>query len=234
MTDEERLSDLAAATHFVLLDFDGPVCDLFANLPADAVAASVLDELEGMLGGPVDEDLADIDDPLDLLDGVSEIYPQLLPAVDSAVREAEADAGALAPLTAGAVDFLQVCVDSGRRLAIVSNNGAEAVRTVLDLHDLSERVLHVQGRDPDPRLMKPDPTPLLQAMRALGADPTRTTMIGDSSSDMLAARAAGIEAIALLEAAPPPATPDAGQAWVAGMDQLAELFRRSEPRTPRR
>ncbi len=224
MDDEQRLAELAAATKFVLLDFDGPVCDLFAHLPADVIAASVLDELEGILGGPADEDLTDIDDPLDLLDGVSEIYPHLLARVDASVREAEVDAAGLAPVTAGAPQFLRACADSGRPVAIVSNNGAEAVRTVLESNGLAGLVRHVEGRDPDPRLMKPDPTPLLRAIRALDADPASTTMIGDSSSDMLAARAGGIEAIALLDI---PATSDADQAWVAGMDTLAELFARS-------
>lgn len=219
--DEVHLRELAASTKFVLLDFDGPVCDLFAHLPADVIAATVLDELEGFLGGPVDEELSDIDDPLDLLDGVSEIYPELTGQVDASVRDAEADAAGLAPVTDGAVEFLQVCAASGRPVAIVSNNGAEAVRVLLEQHGLSALVAHVEGRDPDPRLMKPDPTPLLRAMRALNADPTRTTMIGDSSSDLLAARAGGIEAIALLDA--PPLT-ESDQAWVPGMPALAEVF----------
>jgi phosphoglycolate phosphatase-like HAD superfamily hydrolase len=50
-------------------------------------------------------------------------------------------------------------------------------------------------------------------------------MLGDSSSDLLAARAGGIEAIAVLNTPPPSAGPEAGQAWVADMDVLAGLFR---------
>ncbi|GAA3592960.1 hypothetical protein GCM10022223_04670 [Kineosporia mesophila] len=220
MAPEQRLPELAAATKYVLLDFDGPVCDLFGVLAPDVIAASLLDELEVIVGGPVDEELADIDDPLDLLDGVSEIYPELTGRVDASVRDAEVDAAALAPVTPGAVEFLQACAASGRPVAIVSNNGAEAVRALLELHGLSDLVQHVEGRNPDPRLMKPDPTPLLQAMRALGADPASTTMIGDSSSDILAARAAAVEAIALLTLAPD----HSEQPWVGDMDTLAELF----------
>lgn len=219
---EERLIELASATRYVLLDFDGPICDLFAGLPPDVIAASLLDELASLVDGAVDEELTGIDDPLDLLDGVCEIYPELTARMDASVREAEVDAAGLAPLTLGAPAFLEACAVSGRPVAIVSNNGAEAVRAVLEQHGLSGLVRHVEGRDPDPRLMKPDPTPLLRAMRALAADPARTTMIGDSSSDLLAARASGIEAIAVLNT---PAGPPAGQAWVADMGALAGLFR---------
>ena len=38
---------------------------------------------------------------------------------------------------------------------------------------------------------KPDPMPLLKTCEALGTEPARTLMIGDSSNDARAARAAG-------------------------------------------
>ena len=38
---------------------------------------------------------------------------------------------------------------------------------------------------------KPDPLPLLRAAAALGSEPARTLVIGDSANDALAARAAG-------------------------------------------
>jgi phosphoglycolate phosphatase len=38
---------------------------------------------------------------------------------------------------------------------------------------------------------KPDPLPLLKTCEALGSEPARTLMVGDSSNDALAARAAG-------------------------------------------
>ena len=39
--------------------------------------------------------------------------------------------------------------------------------------------------------MKPDPLPLLAACEALGTEPARTLMVGDSVNDAQAARAAG-------------------------------------------
>lgn len=223
VTDALDLADLAASTRYVLLDFDGPVCDLFAALPPDMIAATLLDELEADLGEGLDEELRDIDDPLDLLDGVSELQPELTGRVDASIREAEMDAAALAPLTAGSTDFLRACARTGRAVAIVSNNGAEAVRTLLGLHGLGVLVQHVQGRDADPRLMKPDPAPLLRAIEALAADPELTTMIGDSSSDIIAAQAAGVRSIAVLSPPPAPGATSA-PAWAEDMVTLAEVF----------
>ena len=39
---------------------------------------------------------------------------------------------------------------------------------------------------------KPDPAPLLHAMRALDAAPAETVMVGDNHHDVAAARAAGV------------------------------------------
>ncbi|MBC9002166.1 HAD-IA family hydrolase [Micromonospora aurantiaca] len=41
--------------------------------------------------------------------------------------------------------------------------------------------------------MKPNPEPILQAVRALGETPARCLLIGDSLSDIEAARAAGVK-----------------------------------------
>ncbi|MBX9817491.1 MAG: HAD-IA family hydrolase, partial [Burkholderiaceae bacterium] len=50
--------------------------------------------------------------------------------------------------------------------------------------------LHVVGGDAVAR-KKPDPMPLLHACGLLGTAPARTLMVGDSSNDAQAARAAG-------------------------------------------
>jgi hypothetical protein len=60
-------------------------------------------------------------------------------------------------------------------------------------------VHHVQGReDTDPRLMKPDPFLLHEAIDALDGVPEAAVLIGDSTTDIEAARAAGIRVIGYL------------------------------------
>ncbi|MES9847003.1 MAG: HAD-IA family hydrolase, partial [Candidatus Thiodiazotropha sp.] len=44
---------------------------------------------------------------------------------------------------------------------------------------------------------KPDPMPLLHAAEQLSADPTASLMVGDSQSDVKAARAAGFQIVCM-------------------------------------
>ena len=44
---------------------------------------------------------------------------------------------------------------------------------------------------------KPSPAPILYAMEKLGAKPGETVMVGDSSNDILAAKAAGVSSVGL-------------------------------------
>lgn len=79
---------------------------------------------------------------------------------------------------------------------MVSNNSAAAVEACLERHGLSPFVAAVAGRaGPDPARLKPSPEPVLRAMRALGAEPAESLMVGDSPFDIAAARAAGVPAV---------------------------------------
>ncbi|MFD0736848.1 HAD family hydrolase [Planotetraspora mira] len=49
--------------------------------------------------------------------------------------------------------------------------------------------------DPNPGLMKPNPHLVQQATLGLGADPSLTLLVGDSATDMLASKAAGVTAV---------------------------------------
>jgi phosphoglycolate phosphatase-like HAD superfamily hydrolase len=62
---------------------------------------------------------------------------------------------------------------------------------LIDLFDV------IVTRD-DVRRLKPHPEPVLQAMEKLEAEADRCVMVGDTSVDVLAARAAGINSIAVL------------------------------------
>ena len=63
-------------------------------------------------------------------------------------------------------------------------------RQLLRLKGLDGFFSEVFGGDSFSR-KKPDPLPLLKTCEALGSAPARTLMIGDSSNDARAARAAG-------------------------------------------
>lgn len=90
----------------------------------------------------------------------------------------------------GAVEGLALLRARGLRLACLTNKPTAFARPLLQAKGLAGYFERVFGGDAFER-KKPDPLPLLMTCRALGAPPARTLVIGDSSNDAAAARAAG-------------------------------------------
>ena len=83
----------------------------------------------------------------------------------------------------------QLC-ERGLRLACLTNKPTAFALALLREKNLASSFDHVFGGDAFER-KKPDPLPLLKTCEALGATPARVLMVGDSSNDAQAARAAG-------------------------------------------
>ena len=98
--------------------------------------------------------------------------------------------GAHAHVYAGVVDGLQQLVARGWKLACLTNKPIAFALLLLRRKGLDGYFAAVFGGDSFER-KKPDPLPLLRTCAALGSLPARTLMIGDSSNDAVAARAAG-------------------------------------------
>ncbi len=90
----------------------------------------------------------------------------------------------------GVVDGLKALRALGLPLAVLTNKPQAYARKLVAAKRLDGYFSHVFGGDSFAR-KKPDPLPLLQTCSALDAPPARTLMIGDSSNDAMAARAAG-------------------------------------------
>ncbi|MDE2372131.1 MAG: phosphoglycolate phosphatase [Burkholderiales bacterium] len=90
----------------------------------------------------------------------------------------------------GVVEGLQVLRSAGLKMACLTNKPGDFARPLLALKGLDGYFDRVYGGDAFAR-KKPDPLPLLETCKALGTTPARTLMIGDSSNDAAAARAAG-------------------------------------------
>lgn len=78
----------------------------------------------------------------------------------------------------------------GLKLACLTNKPTAFARALLELKGLEKFFAVTYGGDAFER-KKPDPLPLLKACEAMDSLPHRTLMIGDSSNDASAARAAG-------------------------------------------
>ena len=104
--------------------------------------------------------------------------------------------GAHALVFDGVEAGLQRLVQRGLSLACLTNKPTDFARDLLRLKGLDGYFRVVFGGDAFER-RKPDPLPLLKCCEALGTPPWATLMIGDSSNDALAARAAGCPVVLL-------------------------------------
>jgi len=77
-------------------------------------------------------------------------------------------------------------------VGVCSLNCEAACRLALETHGIDGYVTAVVGRD-TVDTYKPNPEPLLTAIRELSADPGRTLFVGDSERDAEAARRAGVQ-----------------------------------------
>lgn len=90
----------------------------------------------------------------------------------------------------GALHGLELLRARGLKLACLTNKPTAFAVPLLKAKGLDVFFSQVFGGDAFDR-KKPDPLPLLKTCEALGSQPARTLMIGDSSNDARAARAAG-------------------------------------------
>ncbi len=90
----------------------------------------------------------------------------------------------------GVLEGLTLLRSRGLALACLTNKPTPFARALLHDKRLDGFFSQVFGGDAFAR-KKPDPLPLLRTCEALGTAPGRTLMVGDSSNDAQAARAAG-------------------------------------------
>ena len=89
---------------------------------------------------------------------------------------------------------LRLLRSRGLALACLTNKPTAFARPLLQAKGLASWFDQVFGGDAFER-KKPDPLPLLKTSEALGVPPARVLMVGDSSNDAQAARAAGCSVV---------------------------------------
>jgi phosphoglycolate phosphatase len=185
----DELALVLSRTKALLLDFDGPICSVFAGSPALDLAQQLR-----LLLPDNGEHLADDAGPHDVLNYSTRFRLDVIHRVEAALHDGEIQAVATAAPTAGAHELFEAA--AGMPIAVVSNNTGDAVRRYLTEHGYDGLVRHIEGRDPShPRLMKPDPYLLRRAIEALHQEPSDCVLIGDTVTDVQAARAAGSRSI---------------------------------------
>ncbi|MGI5224756.1 HAD family hydrolase [Actinoallomurus sp. CA-142502] len=191
MTTRGPLGEVIAHCRHLLFDFDGPICSIFAGLPAPTIAVH-LRELVLDRGIKLSAGAATSRDPFDVLRFAATISPELTREVNDELRTMEVRAAESATATPHVRQVIQTAHEDGRSIAAVSNNSCQAVTHYLTVNDLAPYFTAIVGRtDPDPRLLKPHPELINRAVRGLAADPAECVLIGDSLSDIEGARHAG-------------------------------------------
>ncbi|MEV4514495.1 HAD-IA family hydrolase [Dactylosporangium sp. NPDC049525] len=186
------LADVMSRAKALLLDFDGPVCSLFATYSAPAVAER-LRQVAAAQGFN-----ATANEPLALLREVDEVGDAVLSrVVAQAVRDAEIEAAAGATPTPGIEELLHAARAGQLRIAIVSNNATEAVTAYLKRARLNEHVDLVVGRyeNMPAQLLKPNPHLLNLALDHLSIAADVAVFVGDSVTDVKAGHATGVQTI---------------------------------------
>jgi phosphoglycolate phosphatase len=93
--------------------------------------------------------------------------------------------------------YLTGLAGQGLKLGVMTNDSEYAARAQLDSAGVGAHFAFVAGFDSGYGA-KPEPGPLLAFARAVGLSPDRVAMVGDSTHDLLAGRAAGMQTIAVL------------------------------------
>jgi HAD superfamily hydrolase (TIGR01662 family) len=191
----QALSDILARTRYLLLDFDGPICDIYAGLPP----ATVADRLRKLITGQdvtIPDEIASSSDPIEVFAYSATISADLAARAEAEMAGQELAAVATARPTSYVHEVMTSCQGTGRTIAVVSNNSERAVRTYLTQHGLDDRIDLIAARtSSDPSLLKPSPHLIEQAITQLSAPAAECLLIGDSTTDMQAADHLGIPSI---------------------------------------
>ena len=130
--------------------------------------------------------------------------------------------GQYAQVYPGVPEGLQALRSAGLRLACLTNKPTAFALPLLRAKGLDGFFDQVFGGDAFER-KKPDPLPLVKTCAALGSAPARTLMVGDSSNDAQAARAAGCPVVLVTYGYNhgQPATDVDADGWVGSLALLA-------------
>ncbi len=192
MPDDLRAEDTPCGHDAAILDLDGTLVDTLGDFVA--VLDLTLDGLglprvgrgfvERAIGKGSDHlirsTLAHVGADASLRDAAGAAYQRHYAQVN----------GRYATVFPGVPEGLARLRAHGLRLACLTNKPGAFAAELLRRTGLAGSFERVFGGDAFAR-QKPDPLPLLETCKALGTRPSRTLMIGDSSNDARAARAAG-------------------------------------------
>lgn len=211
----------------ITFDLDGTLVDTAGEI-AEAVNRTLVDFHLAAVPQPEIEELIGA--------GAHELMRRMLERIDPQSRLDRAavftrfdehygdTAGTVGTVYPGAVACLEALRADGVRLACVTNKEARYATRVLSASGLDRQFELVIGGDTLP-WKKPDARVLLHVLTALGGDPLHAAHVGDSSTDLLSARNAGVAdwAVPWGYNAGKPVADDAPQRLFHSLPQIADF-----------
>jgi phosphoglycolate phosphatase len=126
-------------------------------------------------------------------DGEHDFHLELAEGYKSAFQRMRGDGRVEEPLYDGVADLIDALEADGWLLGIATGKSDRGLGLCLDRHGLGGRFVTLQTADRHPS--KPHPSMVEAALAEAGSAPEASMMIGDTSYDMIMARAAGVSAI---------------------------------------
>lgn len=178
----------------LVFDWDGTVMDSAGHI-VDSIQAAARD-LD--IDAPPEERARHIIG-LGLVDAVMYLFPSLpradYPRLTERYRYHYLAGDHKLSLFAGAAQGIQAMHAAGFSLGVATGKSRQGLDRSLEASGLA--VFFHASRCADEGLPKPHPDMLIYLMQALGVDPRRTLMIGDTTHDLEMARSAGVAALAV-------------------------------------
>ncbi|EOG3622812.1 phosphoglycolate phosphatase [Pseudomonas putida] len=175
----DSVPDLAAAVDRMLLELGRPPAGLEAVRHWVGNGAQVL--VRRALAGGIDHTTVD--------DALAEQALALF-------MDAYAQSHELTVVYPGVRDTLRWLRKQGVEMALITNKPERFVGPLLDQMKIGNYFRWIIGGDTLPQ-KKPDPAALLFVMQMAGVTPQQSLFVGDSRSDVLAAKAAGVQCVGL-------------------------------------
>ncbi|WP_200627312.1 phosphoglycolate phosphatase [Pseudomonas sp. LAM2023] len=175
----DSVPDLAAAVDRMLLELGRPPAGLAAVRHWVGNGAQVL--VRRALAGDIEHAAVD--------DALAEKALALF-------MDAYAESHELTVVYPGVQDTLRWLHKRGVEMALITNKPERFVGPLLDQMKIGKYFRWIIGGDTLPQ-KKPDPAALLFVMQMAGVTPQQSLFVGDSRSDVLAAKAAGVQCVGL-------------------------------------
>ena len=117
--DAASLGAVISRTRYLLLDFDGPICSIYAGLTDATVAA----QLRKLIPGELPEEIASTPDPIEVFTYSATVSDELAARVEAEMADLEVAAVPTADPTPDVHQVISSARESGRIIGVVSNNG---------------------------------------------------------------------------------------------------------------